>query len=170
VLLPTETAWVMAGFAAIFLAATALYNEREGRRKSLLWTGLGLGSACAIAALAALIMTTKVIWVSGAPEVSAETKLLFSRATLRLGDRDVVITRAAGTTIVVNDSVLPLRIETVIYAAVPGGTNPPDDVAIEPHTAYVLDAGDIDYVGRDDPPPHEVSSRSSTEHQHWLTW
>jgi hypothetical protein len=115
-----------------------------------------------------LAASSHVVRVS--PDLEISKGRLIGTATVHVGDHDVEVTaRGSGVTVVINETALPMRVESLVYGELRVGTFVPPDVAIPPKSTYSVHSS-INYVGPWDAPPDSVKTKSGGKLEFWLTW
>ncbi len=170
--LPASADLLLLGVAAVGLIGTLAYLIRGGR---LFWVVVGgaiFTVVFAVTFILSVTMTCKVVRVvhEGNGQVHAERSLLIFSKTIDLDGHEVTLRTDVAETIIVNETDRQLTLRGEVYSQFRLGTTPrPRDQFVPRYTAVPFD-GFIDHLGPDDPLPNEVSSKSSTETQYWLTW
>lgn len=168
-LLPPALVYAVGGLGVVALVGLVIHDRIAGARK---WIARALVAVMVVAGGTTLVLlfgTTQVARVTEDHGVTVERSLLLGSTTTRLGDREVSLPWATGTTIVINEARRPVRLETIVYSRSDLAFASPDIVTIEALTVHVVQAK-LDYLGPDDPPPEEFESKSSEETKYWLTW
>lgn len=171
-LLPASADLLLLGVAGVGLVGTLAYLVRGGR---LFWVVVG-GAVFTVLFTVLFILsvtiTCKVVRVvsEGNGQVHAERALLFGSKTLDLGGREVTLGTADAETLIVNETDRALTLRGEVYSQFRFSTTPPPRDLLIPRYSLVPFDGFIDHLGPDDPLPTEVSSKSSTVTQYWLTW
>ena len=122
--------------------------------------------------IVSVTITCKVVRVmsDGAGHAHAERALLIGSKTLDLGGREVTLGTGDAETLIVNETGDPLTLRGAVYSQFQfSATPPPRDLTVPRYSLVPFD-GFIDHLGPDDPLPTEVSSKSSSVTQYWLTW
>jgi hypothetical protein len=172
VLLPPQADLVVVAVAAVGLIGTLAYVIRGGR---LFWVVVGgaiYTLVFTVQFILSLSISCKVVRVrsDGAGHLHAERALLIGSKTLDLGGREVTLGTGDAETLIVNETDRPLTLRGEIYSQFRFSATPPPRDLIVPRYSLVPFDNFIDHLGPEDPLPTEVSSKSSTVTQYWLTW
>jgi hypothetical protein len=160
-------------YGAIVVVAVAVLGTlalfRWGlQRRWFHWLAVGGTSVLSLGTFVVLMAASHVVRI--ASDHAVEKGRVIGTATMRSGDHDVEIAaHGSGVTLIVNESVRPLEVRTLVYGELAPRTLVPPDVAVDAHSAYTLHAN-LDYIGPDHAPPSSVSTQGGGKVQYWLTW
>lgn len=154
---------VVAGAAV--LGTVAAWHFEVRRR----WVRWGVASLAIVLGAGATILflgASHVVRVN--PDMTTSEALLIGSTSETVGGREVELSgHGYRTTVIVNRSERTLELSPVVYG--PGELWAPPSASVAPLSVYDLDSK-LEYIGPDQKPPSEISSKQDREVRYWLTW
>lgn len=149
--------------AAVLGAVAAWHFDVKNR-----WVRGGVATvAIVLGGGAAILFFTASPIIRVKPDMTTSETLLLGRTTETIGGREVeLLADGSHTTIIVNESERTLELRGVAYGS-PGYV--PGDTTVPPRSVHHL-SSKLEYIGPDERPPSEISSKSDSEVRYWLTW